>query len=169
MNAARGVVEGAIDTVFGPAFARLDAEGRLTVLEFRDARADTAARDLAELDDVARQLAEYGSGARRAFSLPLAPEGGAFQQTVWAALQRIPYGETMSYGALAAAIGKPGAARAVGRANGTNPVALVIPCHRVIGADGALVGYGGGLPLKATMLAFEREHAGAQPSLFARS
>jgi methylated-DNA-[protein]-cysteine S-methyltransferase len=85
---------------------------------------------------------------------------------VWRALLDIPYGETESYGHLAERIGHPGKARAVGAANGANPVALIIPCHRVIGADGSLTGYGGGLPLKMRMLDFERAHAGAQPSLF---
>ena len=107
-----------------------------------------------------RQLREYFDGGRRAFDLPLAPEGTAFQQQVWEALRRIPYGETISYGALARRIGKPAAARAVGAANGRNPLAIVVPCHRVIGAGGALTGYGGGLPVKQTLLALERRVAG---------
>jgi methylated-DNA-[protein]-cysteine S-methyltransferase len=156
---------GVVPTLFGPAFARLDGDGRLAELEFGDPRAAGAPRNVSDLAELAHQLEEYGAGERRAFELPLAPEGGAFQQRVWAELLRIPYGETRSYGELARAIGRPGAARAVGGANGANPIALIIPCHRVIGADGSLTGYGGGLPLKAAMLAFERRHASEQFSL----
>jgi methylated-DNA-[protein]-cysteine S-methyltransferase len=126
---------------------------------------------------VAREIAEYGAGTRRDFTLALAPAGTPFQQAVWTALTGIPFGETESYGHLAARIGYPGKARAVGAANGANPIALIIPCHRVIGADGSLTGYGGGLPLKKRMLEFERAYlgardgaggggGGAQPSLF---
>ncbi len=103
----------------------------------------------------AAQLAEYFAGARRAFDLPLAPAGTPFQRAVWAALLRIPYGTTTSYAVIAAAIGRPAAVRAVGAANGRNPVPIVIPCHRVIGRDGSLTGYGGGLPIKERLLALE--------------
>ncbi len=102
------------------------------------------------------QLEEYFEGQRRTFSLPVGARGTAFQQRVWKALLDIPFGETESYGALAARIGSPGAARAVGAANGDNPLAVVVPCHRVIGAGGALVGYGGGEARKRWLLEHER-------------
>lgn len=114
------------------------------------------------------QLAEYFAGARREFDLPLRPAGSPFQQQVWSALRQIPYGTTESYGQLAARIGKPGAARAVGLANGRNPIGIVVPCHRVIGADGSLTGYGGGIARKRHLLDFERATAGTPAStLFA--
>lgn len=102
------------------------------------------------------QLREYFAGLRRQFDLPLAPVGSAFQVRVWQALCAIPYGETRSYGELARAIGSPRAARAVGAANGANPIAIVIPCHRVIQSDGGLGGYGGGRELKQFLLDLER-------------
>src|ERR1700688_3149557 len=103
-----------------------------------------------------RQLREYFAGKRTEFSLPLAPEGTAFQRSVWRQLQAIPYGETISYGELARRVGNPKASRAVGSANGANPLPIVIPCHRVIAGDGTLGGFGGGLPTKQTLLALER-------------
>ena len=106
--------------------------------------------------DAAAQLAEYFDGRRRTFELSLAPEGTPFQQRVWSALLDIPYGQTMSYGELAARIGQPNASRAVGLANGSNPIPIVIPCHRVIGANGTLTGYGGGLAIKQRLLALEQ-------------
>lgn len=109
----------------------------------------------------ARQLAEYFAGERRAFDLPLAPRGTGFQQLVWRALLAIPYGETRSYGDLARAIGRPAAARAVGAANARNPLAIVVPCHRVIGASGQLTGYAGGMPAKRWLLEHERRDAHA--------
>lgn len=102
------------------------------------------------------QLEEYFSGTRRAFDLPLRPRGTPFQLSVWEALCAIPYGDTWSYADLAAHIGKPSAMRAVGAANGRNPLPIVVPCHRVIGRDGSLVGFGGGLEIKARLLALER-------------
>lgn len=105
-----------------------------------------------------QQLKSYFAGTLRRFHLPLEPKGTPFQQDVWRKLQEIPYGETISYGELARRIGNPKAARAVGAANGKNPLSLVIPCHRVIGSDGTLTGYAGGLPLKERLLAFEREN-----------
>lgn len=102
-----------------------------------------------------RQLTEYFAGERTAFELPLAPAGSPFQRDVWNALLAIPYGETRSYGELAAAVGKPGAARAVGRANHDNPIGVVIPCHRVIGAGGSLTGYAGGVDRKRYLLELE--------------
>jgi methylated-DNA-[protein]-cysteine S-methyltransferase len=101
------------------------------------------------------QLVEYFAGERREFDLPLRPAGTPFQQSVWAALREIPYGETAGYGELAARLGRPGAARAVGLANGRNPISIVVPCHRVIGAAGALTGYGGGLERKRYLLELE--------------
>ena len=102
-----------------------------------------------------RQLAEYFAGKRKTFDLPLAPKGTAFQRSVWQALRDIPYGETRSYGEIARAVGNPKASRAVGMANHRNPVPVLIPCHRVIGADGTLTGYGGGTERKALLLALE--------------
>lgn len=107
----------------------------------------------------ASQLAAYFAGQLTAFDLPLAPSGTPFQLRVWAALRTIPYGQTMSYGQLARQIGSPAASRAVGLANGRNPVALIIPCHRVIGADGSLTGYGGGIDRKRFLLDLERSRA----------
>jgi methylated-DNA-[protein]-cysteine S-methyltransferase len=107
-------------------------------------------------EDVLSQLTEYFAGRRQRFELHLAPEGTPFQQRVWRELQDIPYGVTMSYGQIATRIGRPTASRAVGLANGSNPIAIVIPCHRVIGANGTLTGYGGGLPIKERLLALER-------------
>ena len=105
-----------------------------------------------------RQLKEYFSGKRKTFTITLAPQGTPFQQRVWQALQTIPYGRTLSYGQIAKAIGKPKAARAVGAANGQNPISIIVPCHRVIGSNGKLVGYGGGLSIKETLLAHEGRH-----------
>lgn len=104
---------------------------------------------------VAEQLDSYFDGRLRAFDLPLNPQGTAFQRKVWAALAEIPYGETISYLELARRIGNPNSVRAVGLANGKNPLPIVVPCHRVVGSNGALVGYGGGLPIKKALLALE--------------
>ncbi len=103
-----------------------------------------------------RQLRKYFAGRRTGFDLPLAPEGTAFQRAVWRQLQDIPYGETISYGELARRVGNPKASRAVGSANGANPLPIVIPCHRVIAGDGTLGGFGGGLPTKQTLLTLEQ-------------
>lgn len=103
-----------------------------------------------------RQLRAYFAGELEEFDLPLAPEGTPFQLGVWRRLCEIPYGETISYGDLARRIGNPNASRAVGLANGSNPIPIVIPCHRVIGSNGKLTGYGGGLPIKEKLLALER-------------
>jgi methylated-DNA-[protein]-cysteine S-methyltransferase len=106
--------------------------------------------------EVTVQLSDYFSGARESFDLPLAPEGTPFQKQVWDELVKIPYGETISYGELARRIGNPKANRAVGLANGSNPIPIIIPCHRVIGSNGKLTGYGGGLPIKEKLLALEK-------------
>lgn len=103
-------------------------------------------------------LDEYFAGKRKAFDLPLCPKGTEFQKKVWAALCEIPYGETRTYGEIAAAVGNPKAARAVGMANNRNPISVIVPCHRVIGSGGKLVGYGGGLDKKEFLLDLEREH-----------
>ncbi len=102
-----------------------------------------------------QQLDQYFDGTRRDFDLPLAPLGTAFQREVWLALAAIPYGQTLSYAQLAARVGRPAASRAVGAANGRNPLPIVLPCHRVIGADGSLTGFSGGLPIKRFLLQLE--------------
>ncbi len=107
------------------------------------------------LAQAAQELAEYFAGQRRVFSIPLAPQGTAFQQAAWAALLAIPFGQTRSYSQQAQAMGKPKAVRAVGGANGRNPIAIIIPCHRVIGAGGALTGYSGGMAHKVFLLRHE--------------
>jgi methylated-DNA-[protein]-cysteine S-methyltransferase len=144
-----------VDSPIGP--LTLTAQGgALTAIDFG------AADDLGSggpidpvLAEAARQLAAYFAGELREFDLPLRPSGTPFQVTVWEALRRIPYGGTTTYGELARRIGRPTAARAVGRANGQNPLPIVVPCHRVIGADGTLTGYAGGLDIKAALLAVE--------------
>jgi methylated-DNA-[protein]-cysteine S-methyltransferase len=105
---------------------------------------------------VRAQLTEYFAGERREFDLPLRAAGTPFQQSVWSALREIPYGETRSYADIAREVGRPNAVRAVGAANGSNPLAIVVPCHRVIASDGRLAGYGGGVSLKARLLAMEQ-------------
>jgi methylated-DNA-[protein]-cysteine S-methyltransferase len=114
------------------------------------------ARDDRAFATARRQLEEYFAGDRREFDLPVAPPGTPFQQLVWAELQRIGYGETTTYAELAARIGRPTAIRAAGAANGANPVSIIIPCHRVIGSNGSLTGYGGGLEAKRMLLELER-------------
>ena len=114
------------------------------------------------LNEAIPQLREYFEGLRREFTFPLEMTGTDFQQRVWRAVLAIPYGETCTYREIATAIGAPTAVRAVGAANGANPLPIVVPCHRVIGSSGKLVGYGGGLPLKKRLLELERETAGHQ-------
>ena len=109
------------------------------------------------LKEAGEQLQEYFEGKRKEFNLPLSPTGTEFQQSVWKALQTIPYGETRSYGEIAKIVGNPKASRAVGMANNRNPISIFIPCHRVIGANGKLVGYGGGLNIKEYLLTLEKE------------
>ncbi len=118
-------------------------------------RADHSANPLPE---AIRQLAAYFSGELHQFDLPLSLHGSEFQRLVWSALLSIPYGETLTYGELAGRIGRPSSVRAVGQANAHNPVSIIVPCHRVIGANGSLVGYGGGVEVKAALLAFERSN-----------
>ncbi len=112
--------------------------------------------DPSELVEVVRQLRAYFAGELESFNLSVTPDGTPFQQRVWSELLKIPYGETISYGELARRIGSPNASRAVGLANGSNPIPIVIPCHRVIGSNGKLTGYGGGLPIKEKLLALEK-------------
>ncbi len=116
---------------------------------------DAALQDTPLLLEAKRQLEEYFAGLRASFSLPLNPQGTAFQKKVWQQLEAIPYGQTRTYGQIAAAIGQPTASRAVGGANHNNPIAIVIPCHRVIGASGKLTGYAGGLDIKEKLLRLE--------------
>ena len=158
---------GLIATPCGPMAAVVTVDGALVRLDFvagggaaSDAAASsrhgaTVTRDDAAVFDVARQLDQYFAGQRRAFELTLAPRGNAFLQEVWRVLREVPYGTTVSYGELAGRLERPTSARAIGRANAMNPIAIVVPCHRVIGADGRLVGYGGGLDRKAALLALE--------------
>lgn len=122
-------------------------------------------RDDAAFADAAHQLDEYFAGDRSTFELPLNPTGTPFQRVVWEALQTIPYGEVRSYGDIAEQIGKPGAARAVGLANGRNPISIIVPCHRVIGASGSLTGYGGGLERKQHLLDLEARVSSGQLTL----
>ena len=113
----------------------------------------------AVLESAADQLDEYFAGNRTDFDLPIKTNGSPFQTEVWDALQRIPYGETRSYGQLAEELGRPGAARAVGTANSKNPVSIVIPCHRVVASDGSLAGFAGGLDTKSTLLELEQRES----------
>jgi len=122
--------------------------------------------DLAIIREAKNQIGEFFAGKRKEFELPLKPEGSNFQLSVWKELTRIPFGKTITYGELAKRIGKPDAPRAVGLANGKNPISIIVPCHRVIGASGKLTGYGGGLDRKEWLLAHEAEVCGAkQPEL----
>jgi methylated-DNA-[protein]-cysteine S-methyltransferase len=140
----------------------LEGAAALTKLEFALERSPNGG-ETAFLREAARQLDGYFRGERTAFDLALDPEGTAFEKEVWRALAGIPYGATSTYGAIAHRLGKPNASRAVGAANGRNPIAIVIPCHRVIGADGSLTGYGGGLERKRFLLDLES----SQRALFA--
>lgn len=119
-------------------------------------------RDDAGFDDVRAELDEYFAGERTTFELPLHARGTAFQRRVWAALLEIPFGQTTSYGATASAIGSPTASRAVGLANGQNPISIIVPCHRVVGAKGSLTGYGGGLDAKRWLLGHEAAFSSAE-------
>jgi methylated-DNA-[protein]-cysteine S-methyltransferase len=150
-------------TRFGPFSCAVDADGAvlgttfgpLTALRSRLPAGVELTADSTPASELVAQLEEYFSGTRRAFTAPIAARGTPFQEEVWAALRRIPWGETRTYGELAALIGKPGAARAVGRANATNPVCVLVPCHRVIGAGGQLTGFAFGPEIKRQLLALE--------------
>lgn len=142
-------------------------DGHLVAIYMTDHK---RAPEVAELGDrvddahpeATKQLGEYFNGERHTFDLPLSPRGTDFQQRVWAALRDIPYGETRSYGQLAAELGQPGASRAVGLANGRNPISIVVPCHRVVGANGSMTGYAGGVERKVFLLDLERAHLAAE-------
>jgi methylated-DNA-[protein]-cysteine S-methyltransferase len=139
----------------------VDEEGAVTTLSFlhrepeRRAAPSRTARTRETIASVRRQLDEYFDRKRTAFDLPLNPRGNELERRVWASLQTIPYGTTTTYGAIAARLSIENGARIVGRANGTNPIPIVIPCHRVIGSNGSLVGYGAGLPIKEALLRLE--------------
>ena len=149
-----------IDSPVGPLFLAASDAG-LHAVEFTEHRhpvprgCDWREGPHPVLDATAQQLGEYFAGTRRTFDLPFAAHGTPFQKQVWDALTRIPYGRTASYVELARMVGKPSASRAVGAANGRNPLSIVVPCHRVIGASGALTGFGGGLPTKEFLLTLE--------------
>ena len=149
-----------LDSPIGPLLLAADAVG-VRFLLFSTGRRPVAPKPewepaRGQLREAARQLTAYFKGSLRDFDVPVAPEGTPFQRSVWAALRQIPYGETLSYGELARRLGAPNAMRAVGSANGANPISIIIPCHRVIGSNGALIGYGGGLATKQALLALER-------------
>lgn len=146
-----------IDTPIGALVALVDGDGALTRLLFpHQPVPEGVAWDDERGAPAATQLAEYFRGERTSFDLALAPRGTEFQRAVWDELGRIPYGGTVSYRALAERVGRPNASRAVGRANATNPLPIVVPCHRVIGADGSPTGYAGGIEAKTVLLALER-------------
>jgi methylated-DNA-[protein]-cysteine S-methyltransferase len=149
-----------IESPLGPLLLAADGAG-LRQIEFAKGKrtsqpAPSWREDPTQLSEPIRQLRAYFAGELEDFDLPLAPEGTPFQLGVWRRLSEIPYGQTISYGELARRIGNPKASRAVGLANGSNPIPIVIPCHRVIGSNGKLTGYGGGLPIKEKLLALER-------------
>lgn len=154
----------------GKALTRLYMQNQ----KYADASQPDWQRDESLFVDVCEQLASYFAGKRKMFDLPLAPAGTDFQHGVWQALREIPYGQTTSYGELAKGLGKAKASRAVGMANGRNPISIIVPCHRVIGADGSLTGYGGGIERKRWLLAHEgcpvgqggADNAGLQADLF---
>jgi methylated-DNA-[protein]-cysteine S-methyltransferase len=159
-----------IESPFSNFAAWVDEKGRLVRFNLRATGAakldPDAERNAKALAEIRRQVNEYAKGKRQEFDLKLAAEGPDFNKLVWNALCDIPFGTTTSYAAVARTIGFPKAARAVGAANGANPIALIVPCHRVIGSDGSLTGYGGGLPLKRRLLEHEARVAGVRFDLF---
>ena len=163
-----GIVHTVVDSPCGP-LTLVAREGGLAGLYMTEQRHRPAEETFGPRGDhpvfepAAAQLTEYFAGDRTGFDLDLRLSGTPFQQRVWSALRDIPYGETVSYGELADVLGQPGASRAVGLANGKNPVGIIVPCHRVIGANGSLTGYGGGIDRKRWLLAFER--GSLQPTL----
>lgn len=155
-----------IDSLVGP-LTVVSNESAVTAIHFGDVVSDGTAfagpTDSAwpeVLRQAVRELTEFFAGKRRNFTVPLAPVGTPFQQQVWRALQTVPYGATCSYREIARLIGRPAACRAVGGANHCNPIPIIIPCHRVVGADGRLTGYAGGLAIKSRLLQFERGNCG---------
>lgn len=156
-----------MDSPIGPLTIAGDRDGTVTHLRMDGQAHAPLARDswipsAQAFDVAARQLREYFEAGRRTFDFPLSLQGTPFQLRVWEALRSIPYGETASYAEIAAVVGNPAACRAVGLANGRNPIAIVVPCHRVVGKSGSLTGYGGGLERKEALLTLERECVGAQ-------
>jgi methylated-DNA-[protein]-cysteine S-methyltransferase len=160
-----------VDSPVGP-LTLAGREGRLMHLRMVDQTYEPSRADWVEDDrafpDAVEQLAAYFSGERTTFDLELDLVGTAFRRRVWEALLTIPYGETRSYGEIARQIDAPGASRAVGLANGHNPISIIVPCHRVIGAGGSLTGYGGGIERKKLLLGMEKQFHGAVPTLFDR-
>lgn len=144
-----------IDTPVGPLTLAADADVLVAVSFASPDDEPVNSQPSQILERVGEQLAEYFEGRRRSFEVPFRLEGTPFQREVWTALLDVPFGVTVSYAAIARRIGRPDAMRAVGAANGANPIAIIVPCHRVVGADGSLVGYGGGLPAKAALLRLE--------------
>ena len=134
------------------------ADRAVTKIQMGDTQENAVILETPLIKEAARQLRQYFAGERQSFDLPLQTEGTAFQEKVWQELRKIPYGETRSYQALAERIGHPKACRAVGGANHHNPIMIVIPCHRVIGKNGSLVGFGGGVDVKAWLLEHEKKH-----------
>ncbi len=158
LNAVPDLVRRTVDSPVGPLVLVASATGLRAVDFGIDPRREPIpVGPSAILDETERQLAEYFDGERLDFDLPLEPEGTPFQLSVWQVLHTIPYGETISYGEQARRLGDAKKARAVGGANGRNPLPIVVPCHRVIGASGALTGFGGGVPIKESLLLLERE------------
>ena len=155
------IVFGYIDAPFGQLLVAKE-NGAVVEIRFRPGDID-GIRDDDAVTDVAAQLQQYFRGERQTFDLPLAPRGTEFQLAVWEALQGIPYGETRSYADIAREIGRPAAVRAVGAANGANPIPIVIPCHRVVGSNGSLTGFGGGIETKRWLLALESPQRAIQP------
>ena len=155
-----------VDSPVGPLLLTSDGTSLTRLLFAVDPDPAWSTEPCPVLERAVNQLAEYFRGERTDFDLPLAPAGTAFQLSVWQALREIPYASTVNYGQLATRVGNPRASRAVGLANGRNPISIVVPCHRVIGADGSLTGYGGGLDRKRLLLDLEHSTAGAdEPQL----
>ena len=153
-----------IDSPIGPLLLTSDGRSLTRLLMSGEPDPGWSIEPCAVLDRAEQQLKEYFAGERTDFDLPLAPAGTPFQRSVWAALREIPYGRTWSYAQLATRVGNPRASRAVGLANGRNPISVIVPCHRVIGANGKLVGYGGGLDRKKVLLDLERRTGHDQES-----
>lgn len=169
----------AFNSPIGLLSVAVDAEGKVKRLHFGQLDDAGMMPDDRAIKPVRDQVEEYFAGDRKVFDLPLSPEGTVFQRAVWDGLLAIPFGKFLSYGQLAERVGRAGAFRAVGAANGANPIAVIIPCHRVVGSDRSLTGFGGGVPTKAALLALEgviaqvppgtvtrRTRIEAQPSLF---
>lgn len=143
------------DTPFGSMALASEGEALIRLYLPNEPTPRVASRETPLLSEARAQLTAYFAGDLRTFDLPLAPAGTPFQREVWRALEAIPYGETRTYGQIAASVGRPRAVRAVGQANHRNPIPILIPCHRVVGSSGSLTGYGGGLELKERLLALE--------------